>query len=251
MRIWVNGASGSLGRAIVACGVPGWTRAALDVTDRAAVDRALEAARPDAVIYCAAISEVDRCESDPAGRAVNTDAAIAWARRVPTWYISTNYVFGGPGPHRPDEPTTPVNAYGRLKAEAEEGVLAAGGHVVRVGWLYGEGGKGFGATLAARLRAGPVRALRGWPVQPTDVRDLAPAILGLPRGITHLIGRQETTWEEVARAVAARLGVPERVIAVDGLALGPRPADARLSPAELPGWSERIDRLLAIGASSA
>lgn len=251
MRVWVNGANGSLGRALVARGLPGWTRAQLDVTDLAAVDRALEATQPDAVIFCAAISEVDRCENDPLGRAVNTEAAIAWARRVPTWYVSTNYVFGGPGPHAPGDPTTPVNAYGRLKAEAEEGVLAAGGHVVRVGWLCGEGGKGFGSTLAARLAVGPVRALRGWPVQPTDVVDLAAEMEALPKGISHMIGREDTTWAEVARAVAARMGVPERVIEVDGLDLGPRPADARLCPATLPGWSERVERLLAIGGQGA
>ena len=84
-----------------------------------------------------------------------------------------------------------------------------------------------------------------WPVQPTCVDDLAQRLLELRPGIQHAIGADETTWAEVASAVAVRLGVPERVrpIRLTDLGLGARPLDARLAPADLPGWRSHLDLL--------
>ena len=123
-------------------------------------------------------------------------------------------------------------------------MLAAGGHVVRTGWVFGRGGRNFPSSIFELLRAGPVRALRGWPVQPTWVGDLADRLLTLPRGVTHAIGGEETTWYEFARAAEGLLGLRDRVRPQDALPTGPRPEDARLQPADLPGWRGRLPRLL-------
>jgi len=247
-RLLVVGSAGLLGRHLVALGLPGVGRADGDVTDPAARERILDRYRPDAVLFCAALADVDRCEADPAAWAVNAEAPAAWARRVPLWLVSTNYVFSGRGPHGPGEAPAPVQAYGRQKAEAEAAVRAAGGHVVRTAWLFGAGGRSLPSRLPGLLAAGPVRCVADVPVQPTFAGDVAEHLLVLPEGITHAVGSGETTWAAFARVLAVRLGFPaDRVVEVPEAALGRparRPADARLAPARLPPWTDRIDRLV-------
>src|SRR5205814_6874046 len=101
-RILVTGASGLVGRAVraraeargidvVACGRE------LDVTDATAREAALDRFQPDAVLFCAAFTRVDACATDPASWQVNVEAPAAWARRVPTWWRSSNLVFPARG----------------------------------------------------------------------------------------------------------------------------------------------------------
>lgn len=248
-RVLVVGAGGLLGRHLQARGVPGLDHGACDVTDPVARERALRRFRPDAVLFCAAVSDVDRCERDPGTWRVNVEAPAAWARYAPVWLVSSNFVFSGPGPHGPGHPPRPVNAYGRQKAAAEEEVRGAGGHVVRTGWLFGAGGRNFPSRLPDALARNPVRVLAGVPVQPTWAGDVADRLLALPEGISHAVGGAETEWVEVAREIARRCGLPaSRVIPIPPQALAlaaARPPDARLAPADLPGWSERLAPFLA------
>ena len=244
MRILVTGSDGMLGSALVAIGASGYPRRFLDVTDTATSAAVLEREQPDAVLFCAAQATVDAC--GPQTEAVNVQAPAWWARRVPTWLVSTNYVFDGPGPHAPGDPRRPCNPYGEQKARAEDAVLQAGGHVVRTGWLFAPGGRNFPSRLPELLTAGPVTALEGWPVQPTFAPDLARHLMSLPQGVSHAIGSGETTWADFARELARRMGLPpSRVRGVRRLeGVGPRPSDARLSPAELPSWQDRLEELL-------
>lgn len=254
-RILVTGAGGCVGQAVRArAAVRGHiviplSHAELDVTDAAARDAALRRWAPDAVLFAAALTDVDRCATDPRAPAVNVEAPAAWARVVPTWLLSTNYVFDGPGPHPPDGARNPAGAYARQKAAAEDAVSAAGGHVVRVGWVVGPGGRTFPSRLAGRLRAGEtVRAIADRVVQPSWSEDLADALLALPEGVTHLIGAEETTWFDLAVIVQARLGrgtvAPVRVAELS--LPEPRPVDARLAPAVLPGWTARLEAILGL-----
>jgi dTDP-4-dehydrorhamnose reductase len=244
----VVGAGGLVGSHVAALGVPALDRTACDVTSAVHRQRALREHRPEAVIYCAAYASVDGCETDPESWEVNGHAPAAWAREVPLWYVSTNYVFSGPGPHWPDAPTAPLQAYGHQKVRAEGEVLAAGGHVVRTGWVFGQGGRNFLSTLPDQLRRGPVRAYGGVPIQPTWAGDLARLLITLPPGLSHAIGREQTSFAGAARTVATALGLEGRVREVPGPAgelAADRPRDARLHPATLPGWSERWNKLLA------
>ncbi len=245
MRILVTGGDGLLGGALARLGALALGHGQLDVTDPVRSEACLAQHQPEAVVFCAAVTEVDRCTTDPRAHAVNVAAPAWWADRVPVLLVSTNYVFSGAGPHGPETPVAPVNAYGRQKAQAEAAVLAAGGSVVRTGWLYGAGGRNFPSRLGAALRAGPVTAIDDWPVQPTWVDDLARHLLTRPTGLTHAIGAHEGTWAEVAEAVAGSLGLLDRVhpVALETLGLGPRPLDARLTPAILPGWRDRLPQL--------
>jgi dTDP-4-dehydrorhamnose reductase len=244
MKILVTGAGGLVGRALVGRGALGASRAAIDVTRADDLERALTRFSPDAVIFCAAVTNVDACETDQRAWATNALAPAAWARRVPTWLVSTNYVFDGAGPHAPRAGRSPVNAYGRQKLAAEDGVLAAGGHVVRTGWVFGPGGRNFPSTIFDRVRGGAVHAMTGWPVQPTWVGDLAERLLTLPEGVSHAIGGEQTTWFRFALEAERLLGLGGRVHPQDALPTGPRPSDARLAPADLPGWRARLPLLL-------
>jgi dTDP-4-dehydrorhamnose reductase len=246
-RILILGAGGLVGSHAAALGGVALDRAACDVTSTAARERALREHRPDLVLYCAAYASVDGCEHDPESWAVNRHAPAAWAREIPFWYVSTNYVFSGLGPHAPSSPTAPLQAYGRQKVQAEQAVLEAGGHVVRTGWVFGVGGRNFLSTLPQQLRRGPVRAYGGVPIQPTWAGDLAQRLLALPRGLSHAVGAEETTFAGAARTVAAAMGLAERVDEVPGPAgelEADRPLDARMVPADLPGWSQRWRELL-------
>lgn len=247
MRILVVGAGGLIGRALMrnasgsAPSLIGLDRATCDVTDPADRARALNKHRPDAVIFCAAFTDVDGAAQNPLSHAVNVEAPIAWANEAPTWFLSSNFVFDGPGPHTPSETPRPGSIYAQQKVAAEAGVLGAGGHVVRVGWVHGPGGRTFASTVETRLRAGEtVPAIYDVVVQPTHADDVAAALLQLPKGITHLMGAGETSWYGFALAVQARLGTG-RVLPVRSadLGLGPRPRDARLTPATLPPWWDR------------
>lgn len=152
IQVLVSGGNGRLARALVAVGGPGvhaLSRAELDVTDIPAFKAALAQLRPDAVINAAAISNVDASEAATVrAQAVNARApgqmaqACAWMG-VPFIHISTDYVFGDgvDRPWRESDPVSPINNYGRLKAEAERNVLAVGEGVcvARVAWLFGDG----------------------------------------------------------------------------------------------------------------
>ncbi|MSQ03578.1 MAG: NAD(P)-dependent oxidoreductase [Myxococcales bacterium] len=248
MRVLVVGAGGLIGRALLRAAAPvgvdvvGLTRAQCDVTDAAAMHHALTTYRPDATIFCAGFTDVDGAAADPRSEAVNRWAPSAWARVTPTWLLSSNFVFGGAGPHAPGGAARPGSVYARQKVEAEADVLASGGHVVRVGWVFGPGGKTFASTVAGRLRRGErVRAIYDVVVQPTHSDDVATALLALPQGVTHLAGAGQTSWYGFAGAVRARVGAGTvEPVRMGELALGPRPRDARLTPARLPPWWARL-----------
>ena len=140
MRLLVTGAAGMLGRDVVAAAndaghdVVALTRADLDIADAAAVRAAVVDARPDAVVNCAAWTDVDGAEAEEAAAtAVNGDgaghvAAAAAEAGAHVVHVSTDYVFDGAArePYPEDAPTAPASAYGRSKLAGERAVAAAG-----------------------------------------------------------------------------------------------------------------------------
>ena len=133
-------------------------------------------------------------------------------------HISTDFVFGGDAQRPYDEfdVPNPQSAYARSKRAGEELVLRATRRcfVVRVGGLYGQGGRNFFSTLAARLRAGQALRLDGERVvSPTWTRALAQQLIVLcergEHGIYHATCQGQTTWHAFATALceeAAALG---------------------------------------------
>lgn len=267
MRLLVTGATGMLGRDLVAvlAGQPGIDvlalgRSGLDITDPAAV-RAAVAGR-DVVINTAAWTDVDGAEADEAGAAaVNATgtagvaAACAEAGAV-LLHLSTDYVFAGQAtaPYPEDAPVQPVNAYGRGKAAGEAAVrelLPGRGFVVRTAWLYGEHGSSF---VSAILRAAADReyldVVTDASGQPTWSCRLAGQLVALSRaalagraapGMYHGTASGCTTWYGLARAIFGLSGL-------DPARIRPVTSDRFPRPARRPAFSVlRHDRWSAAG----
>ena len=163
-RLLITGAAGMLGQDVERAArareleVVALGRRDLDITDPAALDRAFRDARPHVVVNCAAWTDVDGAEADPAAaRAVNAAGAgnvARAAREGGAWtiHVSSDYVFDGTKrePYLESDGPAPVSAYGRSKLEGERAVAQAapGAHtIVRSSWLFGHGGPCFPATI--------------------------------------------------------------------------------------------------------
>jgi dTDP-4-dehydrorhamnose reductase len=206
MRLLVTGAHGMLGRAVAAAArdrghdVRALGRAELDVVDADAVAATVAAAGPEAVVNCAAWTDVDGAESEPeAALAVNGDGAGNVARAAAEAgavmvHVSTDYVFSGAGraeggnagasarPYVESDPTGPRSAYGRSKLAGEHQIMSAWpGHIiVRSSWLFGSGGRNFVDTmLGLGAQREEVLVVDDQVGCPTWTGHLAPALLEL------------------------------------------------------------------------
>ncbi len=147
-RILVFGATGTLGRAIMADGQAQGlemigaarrnTTHVCDLTDPASITRVWNAVQPHVAINAAALVDIDACEADPGlAHAVNAHAPgimAKLARETDTLLvqISTDQFYTGDGmrPHAEDEPVTPVNAYAMSKRAGEILACTAPDHLV-------------------------------------------------------------------------------------------------------------------------
>jgi dTDP-4-dehydrorhamnose reductase len=236
MRILITGAGGMLGqdvgRAARAAGhVPiSLARAELDIADPESVTAAVATARPEAIINCAAWTDVDGAEDQEAtATAVNGQAAghvAAAARAAGAWtvHVSSDYVFDGAKrePYRESDLVGPLSAYGRSKLAGERAVAAAApdSHtVVRTAWLFGVGGRCFPKTIR-RLAAerDELTIVADQVGSPTFTGHLAPALVSLAAarhlGILHVAADRQCSWCEFAQAIvsAAGLDCPVRPI---------------------------------------
>jgi dTDP-4-dehydrorhamnose reductase len=268
MRLLVTGAAGMLGTEVVAASggheVVAFARADLDVTDAAAVRAAVRDARPEAIVNCAAWTDVDGAEAaEEAATAVNGDAAghlAAAAAEVGAHivHISTDYVFGGDAsePYPEDAPTGPRSAYGRSKLAGEHAVAAAAPHahaIVRTAWLFGPHGSNFVDTM---LRLGAERSeldvVDDQLGCPTYAGHLARALVQIAeartQGVLHVTGGGACTWYELARATFARAGLDVTVhpcTTADFPRPAPRPAysvlgSTRRDTPVLPPWQDGL-----------
>lgn len=249
--IWVVGAKGLLGRALVAAlarrGLAhSETDQELDISSPAAPLEYGQAQRPRWIVNCAAYTNVDGAEDErERAFAVNADgpahlAQTAQAVGASLLQISTDYVFDGArGAYLEDAPTAPLSVYGESKLAGERHVrerLEA--HViVRTAWLYGAGGRSFVGTMLRlfqeRDRLTVVADQRG---SPTWVADLAEGLVRIlehpsPRyGTYHATNAGETSWHGLAQASyeeALRRGLVARAVAIEAVPSSAYPTRAR------------------------
>jgi dTDP-4-dehydrorhamnose reductase len=281
MRILITGAAGMLGRDVAtAVDVAGHDpvrlpRAELDIADPRAVAQALGDAAPDAVVNCAAWTNVDGAEADYEGAlAVNGPGAGNVARAAAaagawTIHVSSDYVFDGNKrePYIESDSVAPQSAYGRSKLAGERAVEegAPGQHtIVRSSWLFGAGGHCFPKTIL-RL-AGERDELTVVDDQvgcPTFTGHLAKALVELaargrraPVGVLHVAGGGECSWFQFAREIvsggdAAGCEV-KPVTSAEFVRPAPRPAYSVLRSERgapvLPHWREGLDEYMAVTA---
>ncbi len=205
----------------------------IDITDPASVESALQRTHPEAVLNCAARTDVDGQESDREGaQAVNADGAGNLARAAASAglalvSVSTDYVFSGEAPHdsagnpRPyleSDPTGPRSVYGETKLAGERQVLAASPRhaVARTAWLFGTGGRNFVETmLSLASDRDAVQVVTDQVGCPTWSGHLAPALLGLIErgvgGLVHLAGGGHVSWNGFAAEIFRQAEVDCRV----------------------------------------
>jgi dTDP-4-dehydrorhamnose reductase len=253
LKALVTGASGQLGRALVArlgTSAHALGRAQLDVTDAAAVSAALDSIRPDVVINAAAYNRVDAAETEPeAAFAVNAAAVLNLAlaaQRVGARlvHVSTDYVFDGAQsrPYVEDDVPRPINTYGRSKRAGEMMVEAVGGPalLVRTSGVFGPGG-----SRAERARTGAtLRVVDDQRFAPTFAPDLAAALVPLVErkatGTVHVTNEGACSWYELARAALELAGVPatvDRISSAELAAPARRPLYSVLSNARFADWT--------------
>ncbi len=254
MKVLVTGASGLVGRAVKDyCAardenVVALEHCSLDITDAAAIHKIFARERPEVVINCAAWTDVDGCELNPARsqvvNALGPELLALGSRRTGALLItiSTDYVFDGEkeGFYTQRDHPAPKSVYGVTKLEGERRAQAAWARtiVVRTGFVFGAGGKNFLSNVVARARRGErILAIRDAYGTPTYAPHLAARLsslaeLDLP-GTYHAVNSGPgVSYEEFARsalAVAGCYNCPVESVSMDSLKRpAPRPHNSRL-----------------------
>lgn len=193
----------------------------LDITKLEDVRKFIKDFKADAVINCAAYTNVDGCETHlDAAFAVNAigprNLAIACEEaNAKLLHVSTDYVFEGVGnvPVKEFNEPHPVSAYGTTKLLGENYVrdFSSKYYIVRTAWLYGYVGHNFVYTMIKLAKANDhidvVNDQRG---NPTNANDLAYHILKLIQtdeyGIYHCTGEGECSWYDFAKKIVELSG---------------------------------------------
>ena len=267
-RIVILGAGGRLGAALAReyaadHEVVAWGRKEADLTDADMVAAQVLSAKPDVIINCAAMTNVDECETErDKARVVNAEAPGAIARAceqigAKMIHISTDYVFSGEKtePYAEDDKAEPVSWYGETKLAGEEAVLAAGpGHaVVRVSWVFGPDRDSFvDKALQTAMRGEPVKAVADKWSSPAYTLDIAEALRslikpGAPGGIYHSCNAGICTWRDwgaEAIRVAAEAGIMPTGTKVEPLSLSDIKAMVARRPVHSAMTCQRIEKLV-------
>ncbi|MBR2864243.1 dTDP-4-dehydrorhamnose reductase [Candidatus Saccharibacteria bacterium] len=247
----------------------------MDITDAEAVNRVMEEYHPDAVVHCAAWTNVDGAE-DPenlaAVRKVNVDgtANIAKACKkigAKMVYVSTDYVFNGQGtePWKPDDKNyAPLNVYGQSKLDGEKAVTENTDNyfIVRIAWVFGKNGKNFVKTM---LRVGneheEVRVVDDQIGTPTYTPDLARLLVDMIEtdkyGFYHATNEGGfISWADFTKEIFKQAGIKSKVTPVTtaeyGVSVAARPFNSRLDKSKLkengftplPTWQDALSRYL-------
>lgn len=253
MKILVTGGSGQLGydvcRELERRGIEYTAPSSKEmyITNANAVRKQVGAYRPDAVIHCAAWTAVDVAEDAPEQVfAVNEGGTrnIALTCReigAKLLYISTDYVFPGTGTHfyEPDDPTGPVNVYGKSKLAGElavKGILEKY-FIVRTSWVFGAHGNNFVKTMLclAETRS-EVSVVCDQVGSPTYTADLAPLLCDMvgteKYGTYHATNEGTCSWAEFAEEIFRVAGKKTRVKRIsfeEYPAKAQRPKNSRLN----------------------
>ena len=233
-KLLLTGATGTLGQAFArACRARAisyqlLTRAEMDIADAEAVASALEEFEPWALVNAAGYVRVDDAEREPeACRRENADgpatlAEACAARSVALVTFSSDLVFDGSlrRPYVERDTISPLNAYGRSKAEAEARVLAVhpSALVVRTSAFFGPHDEYNFVTIALRALAEGRRVAAACDavVSPTYVPDLVGVCLDLlidgERGVWHLSNQGALSWAELARRAALLAGLDAELV---------------------------------------
>ncbi|QRV15799.1 dTDP-4-dehydrorhamnose reductase [Haloterrigena salifodinae] len=203
-----------------------------DVRETDAFRTILDGYQPDVVVNCAAMTDVDDCESDREaafdvnGTAPGDLASCCAARDVPFAHVSTDYVFDGDASEPYDETasTRPIQVYGDSKLAGEEAVRDVDGDILvaRLSFVYGVRGDtnelvGFPAWVQDTLAdGGDVPLFVDQHLTPTRAGQAADTLLDLletgAEGVYHVACRSCVTPYEFGHEIARLQGADETLI---------------------------------------
>ncbi|MFN2549787.1 MAG: dTDP-4-dehydrorhamnose reductase [Myxococcales bacterium] len=244
MTTLVTGAHGLVGSRVVARlkgeRVIAVGREELDLRQPERIAAFLADVRPDGIIHCGAMTDVDACEKDPeTAWAVNAAAVAALAKgRARLTALSTDYVFDGvKGDYSEEDAPNPQSAYARSKLAGELAALSLSRDraVCRVALVYSgypAAKRTFASAALEALRKGePVRAFADQIGSPTLADNAAEMVIAVHRsgeqGVFHCGGATQVSRVDFVRALARKIGADERSIVpvpmADVALLAPRP----------------------------
>ena len=283
--VLVTGAAGQLGTFIVQTfadrEVVGTTRATLDITDAASVQRVLSHTQPTLIVNCAAFNDVDGAEDAAIDAlAVNSFGVRNLSRAAEACgatlvHYSSDFVFDGTAsrPYHERDTAAPRSTYAASKLLGEWFALdVPNAFVLRVESLFGcpptwTGRRGTLDTLVEGLRTGrELRVFTDRTVSPSYLPDVAVATRhlvesGAAPGLYHCVNSGEATWADVVQEAAAVLGVTpdlQRITSDQVRMKAARPRYCALSNDKLastglhmPTWQDALRRWLSTDRQSA
>jgi len=237
--ILITGANGQLGSEIqrIHAAYPSMQfvfadKLTLDITVESWVMNYLETHKPDAVINCAAYTNVERAEDEQdASSQANALAPGYLAKACKRTgalliHISTDYVFDGTKTraYLETDDVSPLNHYGQSKLEGERNIDNEYDrhYIIRTSWLYSSYGHNFFKTMIRLAKEkGELRVVNDQIASPTYAGDLACDLILLlksclidehpiPYGLYHYSQEGKASWCDFASAIVAqlRLNVP-------------------------------------------
>lgn len=284
MKILLTGNTGQLGyeleRSLQGLGeIVALGRSKLDLSDLDQVRDVIRAVQPGLIVNPAAYTAVDKAETDvELAMRINAEAPAVMAEEAKKLgaamiHYSTDYVFDGSkgSPYVEDDPTCPINVYGRSKLAGEQAIQAAGiAHLIfRTSWVYGMRGKNFLLTVLRlaqeREELRIVGDQHGSPTWCRSIADTTAHIVAQAHAvgdlqawwqrhtdIYHLTAQGQTTWADFTQEILdnAALPKPPLVTAIPTAAYplpAPRPAYSVLSCerlkqtfCDLPAWDDAL-----------
>lgn len=262
MRLAITGTTGRVGRALANRlaafhEIVELPRTRLDL-GADGCERVLETLDFDVLLNPAGLTSLEQCEDDPAlAQRVNADAPARLTKAChgrPVLHFSTDYVFDGatPGLRHEDEAPSPLSVYGKTKAEGETGVLAGGGTVMRVSWVFGPEKPAFPDQIVAKALTGQeLAAVADKYSLPCFTSDLCEWVngwlaAGYPGGIFHGCQNGEpVSWHGMVGEIVALLA--ERDISapeVKALSMAEMPAFRAPRPRHTAMATDRLTNLL-------
>ena len=236
MNILVTGANGQLGnemRIVSRESTDNWIftdvvettgqpTVILDITDIEAVRRIVSENNVDAIVNCAAYTNVDAAESNfELAQRLNADAPENLAKAMQETggllvHISTDYVFGKEPYNTPcteDRVGTPTGVYGLTKLNGERKIIESGAKyvIIRTAWLYSEFGRNFCKTMmnltATKSELNVVFDQCGTPTYALDLAKAIAVILSNPvEGIYHYSNEGVCSWFDFTKMIAQYAG---------------------------------------------